>query len=92
LQRLKAPFIVCGDFNLRPDTESLKQIETSVPGIKNWISLTGAVSTRSQYYPKPEKFADYIFTSPGIEVCRFEVLSGEQDQISDHLPLLLEFY
>jgi endonuclease/exonuclease/phosphatase family metal-dependent hydrolase len=91
LERLPAPFIVCGDFNLRPDTESLKRIESSVPGIKNWIAISGATSTRSQYYPKAEKFADYIFTSPGIEVSRFEVLNKEEDQVSDHLPLLLEF-
>ena len=91
LQTLNAPFILCGDFNLRPDTESLKIIETSIPGMQNWIDLSKVTSTRSIFYPKEEKFADYIFTSAEIHVKHFEVLSGEKDQVSDHLPLFLEF-
>ena len=33
-------------------------------------------------------FADYIFVSSGVEVISFVTL---QDEISDHLPLVLEF-
>ncbi len=91
LSRLEAPFILCGDFNLKPDTESLRIIEASVPGLKNWIALSKTSSTRSIFYPKPEKFADYIFSSSGIQVNHFEVLNGEKDQVSDHLPLYLDF-
>ncbi len=91
LSNLSLPFVLVGDFNLRPDTESLNMIEHSVSGMKNWIALSGTISTRSRFYPKAEKFADYIFTSPEIAVSHFEVLSGEKDQVSDHLPLLLDF-
>ena len=49
---------------------------------------TGVTSTRSHYYTKPEKFADYILVSPDITVVDFNVLP---DVISDHLPLVLEF-
>jgi endonuclease/exonuclease/phosphatase family metal-dependent hydrolase len=91
LKALNAPFVLCGDFNLRPDAESLSIIQNSVPGMKNWIDLSGTISTRSRFYLKPEKFADYIFTSPEVCVSRFEVLSDESSQVSDHLPLLLDF-
>jgi len=37
---------------------------------------------------KSEKFADYVFVSPEVTVKDFMVL---QDQVSDHLPLWVEF-
>jgi endonuclease/exonuclease/phosphatase family metal-dependent hydrolase len=45
-------------------------------------------STRTHLYPRPEKFADYVFVSEGADVRSFRVLSNE---VSDHAPLLLEF-
>lgn len=77
--------IICGDFNLKPDTESLRILEQSTT---NLIKKFGITSTRSSLYSKPEKFADYILTSPEIKVDHFEVL---KDEVSDHLPLLLEY-
>jgi endonuclease/exonuclease/phosphatase family metal-dependent hydrolase len=82
---LDTPKILCGDFNLRPDTESMKIIEK---GMTNLIQSYNINSTRTSYYPKAEKFADYIFTSPEITVNTFKVL---QDEVSDHSPLLLDF-
>lgn len=81
--KAKGRKIICGDFNLKPDTESVKILEQSTT---NLIKKFGITSTRSILYTKPEKFADYIFTSPDINVNHFEVL---QDEVSDHLPLLL---
>lgn len=81
--RMTGKRIVCGDFNLSPDTESLKIIGN---GLRDLIAEYGVVSTRSSLYTKPLKFADYMFTSPEVEVEHFEVL---QDEVSDHLPLLL---
>lgn len=77
--------ILCGDFNLKPDTQSLKIISE---GMHNLIDTYNITSTRTSYYPKEEKFADYIFTSPDIEVKEFLVL---QDEVSDHAPLLVDF-
>ena len=56
--------------------------------MNNLVERYGVTSTRTRFYPKEEKFADYIFTSPEIQVNHFEVL---KDQVSDHAPLLLEF-
>lgn len=85
LDSLLTPKILCGDFNLRPDTESLKLIGE---GMNNLVQTYNVTSTRTSLYPKKEKFADYIFTSREIEISHFEVSSAE---VSDHSPLLLEF-
>lgn len=77
--------ILCGDFNLRPDTESVKILEE---GMKNLITHYNINSTRTRYYPKEEKYADYIFTSSDIHVHNFEVM---KDEVSDHAPLYLDF-
>jgi len=77
--------ILCGDFNLRPDTESLQIIEHAM---NNLINLHNIRSTRTSFYSKEEKFADYIFTSPEVQVNSFKVL---EDEVSDHAPLFLDF-
>lgn len=85
LRSVGNPYILCGDFNLTPDTESLRKIEQE--GLTNLISAYGITSTRTSIYTKPERYADYVFVSPGVEVTNFEVLP---DEISDHAPLLLQ--
>lgn len=85
MDSIDTPKILCGDFNLRPDIESMKILEQ---GMNNLIKTYKVTSTRTSLYPKPEKFADYILTSPEITVNRFEVL---KEEVSDHSPLLLDF-
>lgn len=77
--------ILCGDFNLKPNTESLKILAEDMNDLVNAFDIK---STRTSYYPKEEKFADYIFTSPEITVKDFAVL---KDEVSDHAPLLVDF-
>jgi endonuclease/exonuclease/phosphatase family metal-dependent hydrolase len=77
--------MLCGDFNLRPDTQSLELLEHDM---LNLIKSHKVTSTRTSLYPKDEKFADYIFVSKDITVNQFNVL---QHEVSDHAPLLLEF-
>lgn len=76
--------ILCGDFNLRPDTQSLALIAR---GMDDLVKKFGVASTRTPLYGKAEQFADYIFVTPDITVKKFEVLP---DVVSDHAPLLLE--
>jgi endonuclease/exonuclease/phosphatase family metal-dependent hydrolase len=82
---VQTPHVLCGDFNLRPDTESMRILQR---GMNNLIQDFNISSTRTRLYPKEEKFADYILTSPEITVNHFEVL---KDEVSDHSPLLLDF-
>jgi endonuclease/exonuclease/phosphatase family metal-dependent hydrolase len=83
---LQTPFILAGDFNLLPDTESLKLFEEA--GMRNLVTEFGITSTRTRFYDKPVRFADYVLTSSGIEVEDFRVLP---DEVSDHAPLALDF-
>jgi endonuclease/exonuclease/phosphatase family metal-dependent hydrolase len=78
--------ILSGDFNLRPDTESMEIIESV--GLRNLVTEFGVTDTRTSFYDKDERFADYILVSDGITVNDFQVLS---DEVSDHAPLLLDF-
>jgi endonuclease/exonuclease/phosphatase family metal-dependent hydrolase len=84
IRTLKTPHILCGDFNLLPDTESVKKFE--IAGMRNLISEYGITSTRTPLYDKEIGYADYAFVSEGIEVRDFTVLP---DVVSDHAPLSL---
>ena len=86
ISQLKTPFILTGDFNLNPDTESFKILEQCCH--RNLIKDYNVVSTRSKFYEKPGKFADYTLTSPEIKVIDFKVLP---DEVSDHLALQVTF-
>lgn len=85
LDTVKSPIVLCGDFNLRPDTVSMNLIEQ---GLNNHITMNRIKSTRTRFYTKEEKYADYILSSPDINVNQFTVMP---DEVSDHAPLLLDF-
>ena len=85
LNKVIEPKILCGDFNLLPHTESLKILEKNM---KNLIKEHDIKSTRSHFYTKEHKFADYILVSDEVNVKKFEV---KNESVSDHLPLYLEF-
>lgn len=85
LDKASGAKVLCGDFNLLPDTESLRILEKNM---RNLLKEYGITSTRSHYYTKPEKFADYILVSPDVNVNDFKVLP---DVVSDHMALMLDF-
>ena len=86
LKNVSHPHVLIGDFNLLPETKSLKALEEL--GLKNLVKEFGVTSTRSRHYTKPVKFADYALVSKGIKVNEFKVLP---DEVSDHLALYLDF-
>ncbi|HLD80303.1 MAG TPA: endonuclease/exonuclease/phosphatase family protein [Candidatus Nanoarchaeia archaeon] len=84
------PKILCGDFNLLPETESMRILEE---GMRNLVTEYGIQSTRTPLYrhygqKDHSNFADYVFISPGIVVKEFKILP---DIASDHAGLYLEF-
>jgi endonuclease/exonuclease/phosphatase family metal-dependent hydrolase len=85
MDTINTPKILCGDFNLRPETESMRLLEH---GMINLITINNIRSTRTCFYTKEEKFADYILASPEIKVNEFVVMN---DEVSDHAPLLIDF-
>lgn len=80
------PQIIIGDFNLDMNTEAISRLEEKM---RNLVKEKNINATRNSFYKLYEAlpFADYAFTSEGIEVKEFKVL---QDEISDHLALFLE--
>jgi len=82
--------ILCGDFNLMPQTQSIELIEAA--GFINLIKTYKITTTRSKInhakYPADDLqyFADFTFVSPDIQVLDFQV---PQIEVSDHLPMKL---
>lgn len=85
INSLDGPKIICGDLNLVSDGESMRILDKNMT---NLVKKYNIKSTRSSIYKKSEKLADYILTSPDIKVKDFKVL---EDEVSDHLPLYLDF-
>ncbi len=92
---MKGPKIIGGDFNLEFNTKSVKMFEEA--GYKNLIKDFGIKTTRNelswkQFRNTPgfvqQYYADFCFVSPEVRVKSFEVPYNE---ISDHLPLILDF-
>lgn len=79
------PVVVAGDFNLLPETQSIRLLENA--GFNNLIKQYGITSTRTALYTKPQKFADYIFTSPDLPILQCSVLP---DEVSDHSAVVAE--
>lgn len=82
--------IIAGDFNLLPETQSIKILEE---GMRNLIKEFHVKKTRSNLSPffgkeNFQNFADYIFVSNDISINNFQV---PDVKISDHLPMILEF-
>lgn len=78
--------IICGDFNLNPDTESVAMLDETMVNLIKKFNIT---STRPDSFPaRYSRFADYVLVSPSIKIKNFEVPNLE---VSDHLPMILEF-
>jgi len=85
LDSVSGPKIVCGDLNLNINTKSLEILKK---GMRELVTENNILSTRSSFYLKEPKHADYMLVSKDIEVKEFKVLPNI---VSDHLPLYLEF-
>lgn len=84
--RIGGSTLLCGDFNLRPETASIRMLgKTMVDLVKEY----GVAATRTNLFPfhKENPFADYAFVSPDLRVSEFEVLDNI---VSDHFPLRIE--
>jgi endonuclease/exonuclease/phosphatase family metal-dependent hydrolase len=82
------PVVLIGDFNLLPETESVRLLEA---GYRNLVIERAIPTTRSRLNPfrgtpEEQRHADYAFVSPALTVTDLQVPDVE---VSDHLPLLL---
>lgn len=82
--------VIGGDFNVLPDTKSMTMFEER--GYRDLIKDFAITSTRNElawekFPDNKQYFSDYAFVSPEVNVKSFLVPYNE---ISDHLPLILE--
>lgn len=77
----KIPTIVVGDFNLSPESPSIKIIENHLTNLSVKYELR---TTR----PEKDMVVDYIFITDDIHVKDFRIVKTD---VSDHFPLVLDF-
>lgn len=86
IRRTRERLVVCGDFNVLPSSGTLQALAQI--GLTDLVTSGGHGDTRTSYYRKPDRFADYMLVSPEVEVRRFEVV--KEPEVSDHCALLLD--
>ena len=79
------PLIVCGDFNVEPNSETFHVLGKL--GLEDLVTARGFQSTRTSHYSKPGKFADYMLVNQHVRVRDFTVVA--EPEVSDHCPLVL---
>jgi endonuclease/exonuclease/phosphatase (EEP) superfamily protein YafD len=91
---LDGPVAIGGDFNLFPETESIRMFAAA--GYRDLIADYGVECTRNRFawerYPDSKQyFSDFVFINDKVKLIDFVVPDKYPDnQVSDHLPLLLE--
>jgi endonuclease/exonuclease/phosphatase family metal-dependent hydrolase len=80
------PLIVCGDFNVFPDSETFDILRDI--GLTDLVTRHGFTSTRTSHYKKAERYADYMLVNAAVTVRAFDVV--KEPEVSDHCPLVLE--
>lgn len=80
--------IHCGDFNLFPDTPSMKVFEKSLTSLVDVYKISSTRPSSNEMRDHPRNVVDYIWVSKGVKALDFQVIDS---LVSDHLPLILDF-
>ena len=86
VRRIRVPrdlVVVCGDFNLLPDSETF-----DVLADVGLTDLVGTADTRTSHYGKKARHANYVLISDTAAVERFDILA--EPEVSDHRALILD--
>jgi endonuclease/exonuclease/phosphatase family metal-dependent hydrolase len=76
--------IICGDFNLLPNTKSIKMFRDNYQDL---IEMYDVRDTRGALYMKELRYSDYAFIDKSLSMTAFSVPTVG---VSDHLPLIIE--
>lgn len=91
----QGPVVLCGDFNLLPDSEPVILLKKDLKDSYDVSELPPHASVATYhgftYDNKAEGRIDYVFVSEGIRVERYGALTDSRDRafFSDHLPVLV---
>lgn len=80
--------IICGDFNLFPDTPSMKLLDDKFESLVDTYKIQTTRPASNELSQHKRNVVDYVLISKGINVKNFKVLDSD---VSDHLPLILDF-
>lgn len=93
IRKNKSKFILTGDFNAKPDSKVITRISellaNSGPDLKENTWTTKPFSYEGFVADTLDWRLDYIFSTPDLVVKQIEILKTD---LSDHLPILAEFY
>ena len=78
--------VVCGDFNVLPGSATFGILGEL--GLRDLVVTNGHIDTRTSWYEKTPRFADYMLVTPDVEVSGFEVVAAPE--VSDHRALVLD--
>lgn len=82
------PTIVVGDFNLNPQSKSIKILNKKLTNLIEKYNIKSTRPTVKDGLDVGNSVDDYIFVNDKIKVNNFEV---KQTDASDHYPLILDF-
>ncbi len=78
--------VVCGDFNVLPGSLTFEAL--SGLGLTDLVTTRGHDDTRTSYYEKSPRFADYMLVNEAVTVHDFQIVA--EPEVSDHRALVLE--
>lgn len=78
--------VVCGDFNVLPDSVTFETLGKL--GLIDLVTSRGHTDTRTSWYEKPGRYADYLLATPDVAVIAFDAVA--EPEVSDHRALLLD--
>lgn len=91
----KGKVVLCGDFNLPPESEPVGLITEQLNDAfeVSVLPAYGSVATYHgfTYDDPPQRRIDYVFVSSDVKVLRYGALTDSRDRtfFSDHLPVLV---
>lgn len=87
-QQVTYPVIICGDFNLFPDTPSIEVLNKQFVSLVDTYNVASTRPATNELNSSKRNVVDYIFIKGKITPVDFKVIEND---VSDHLPLVLDF-
>jgi endonuclease/exonuclease/phosphatase family metal-dependent hydrolase len=83
----KLPAIILGDFNLLPDTRSIALVNNEYKNLIDIFKIKQTRSDKDSEFTSKRNVIDYVFADHAFDLKNLKI---EENQISDHYPLIAE--